>query len=313
MKNILILAAFMFILAGCGQNKEDQKNLKKEIIQMNLVVGETYTTRINAEMISYQDIDNSESQVFNSMNGTMTFTVLSEKDDVYEMEVRYTHLGMQMTSAYVNMEGDSDNPDPDNIFAMLMHNMMNKAFNIQMKKDGSITEIRNIDSLFVNLFDGLPEMDEATQAELTEQMKKAFVNDGLKGNLEQITAIYPPKPVAEDEKWEKTIQLEGTMKATQNITFRLKSADEKTFVIKGVGKMLIDKKNIVTVGDNRYQYDLDGDVKTSITIDRKTGWILSGTVTQEYSGDMYMFKDEFSKEKTKVPLTITTNIEYSNK
>jgi hypothetical protein len=313
MKNILILAAFMFALSSCGQKTEDAKDLKKETIQLNLTIGETYTTTIEAEMSSAQQNSGSQNQLSSSIFGTIAFKVLSENDGVYDMEVSYTRLGMSMISGSINFSGDSDNPDPDNIFSTILHNMMNKAFRVKMKKDGSIAEITKIDTLFSSLFVGLPDLDEDMQLMLTEQMKNSFGINGLKANLEQMTAIYPSKPVARGEKWSKTIQLESTMKATQEVTYSYKSSDEKEFVISGIGTITTNKNEIVESSGYKYQYDLLGDVDAEIYIDRKTGWVKHGKVKQEFSGDMYILENELIEEKMTVPVEIITITDYSTK
>lgn len=255
---------------------------QKSTIGLKLEIGKTYSQTYISKVDMTQDLNGIKQQVKMDITGGMDFKVTGKSSDQYEMDVAYTSLVMKMDMGGMEMVMSSESAD-DDVFSVIMKNMIGKTFNISMKRNGTISDIRNLDNVFSSVFTAFPDLPEMQKQQILTQVKQAYGEKAFKGNIEMITAIFPDKSVSIGDTWTNSIQLESGMAGLMNNTFTL--VDKETISAKST-MSTEDKEAYVDVNGMPTKYNLNGTMNSTFTIDPTSNWIVKGVINQNISGDI---------------------------
>ncbi len=148
MKTFFQILLTLLVLASCAPEKVK--------LELNLNPGEVYKQRLTSKMSVSQTINGRKSFMGMTVSGLMAYKVLGVQDSVYQMQVVYQHLTMKMDLPNGVREFSSEKKDTTDIFSTLLAVMKNNPFYVKMDRFGKILEVKNIDSLFVNMFVKFP-------------------------------------------------------------------------------------------------------------------------------------------------------------
>lgn len=283
-------------------------NLNKADLGLKLKVGDTYSQSYVSKTSITQNINGMEQVINMEIIGGMTFHVEERMSDRYLMSASYSSLAMKMNSPMGEVLFSSEGETED-MFSIIMKNMVGKAFKIEMHKNGSIAGIHELDNIFNNMFEAFPDLPEQQKAQITAQLKQAYGEKAFKGNIEMITAIFPDQDVEVGESWKNSVKLESGMSAFMNNTFTLVETGTDAVLIDGITEISTeDKDAYMDVNGMPTRYNLSGKMKTSYKVDPQTNWIIEGTIEQEMSGDVQIQDNPSLPGGITIPMTMTNNM-----
>ena len=306
MKTIFSIALSMLLLTSCQPSKEK--------LQLNLSKGETYYQKIVSDMSLSQTINGQEMKINMVITGATSYKVLDIQDTIYDMQVQYENLSMKMTLPNGTMEFSTEKNDESDIFSTILKVLKNKSFYIKLTKTGKINEVKNIDSLFLGIFEKFPEIPEEQKMQIQNQLLQAYGEKSFKGNFEMAMAIFPSKEVLKGDKWTINTQLETGMSGNMETTYELTEIASSFYLIKGDSKITTaDKDAYIPVNGMPVKYDLTGTMLSNIKIDKTTGWTIEAKISQNITGYSEIKDNPQMPGGMKIPLAMKNEMTITEK
>ncbi len=262
---------------------------KKIDLSLNLNVGDVYHHNYKINTDIKQDINGQEMNINLDISSDMTFEVLQKSSNSYEMKVMYNSIAMNMKSPMGSMQFDSKNPGSENVFTKLLNQMIDFELIANINFDGTIADIKNVDTMYKSMFDQFPELPETQRTQLESQLRQTFGKEALAGNIEMVTAIFPNKKIGEGDTWENTTELKGGMEGTFNNKYTLKKLDGDIAMVERESSIESDTGEKMVNGMPTV-YNLKGTMNSTLKVDVNTGWIQEGNISQTMGG-MVEIKD----------------------
>lgn len=304
MKNIFILVLSAIILASCSPSAPLGFHLKE---------GEIYHQNMKLKATVVQNIQGQNMELIMTIGGDMEYKVLAAKDDIYELEVKYKSLTMEMQLPQGNMSYSSENPNE--LISRMLADMKDKAFEISMTKTGKVKEVRNMDNLFNTMMDNFPELGMQERAQIEAQLRDAFGEESFKGSIEMITAIFPEDPnVKLGDSWTITTELANTVTAEVKSTYTLKEENDNFRFISGNSTITSKEgdEGFTQIGGMSARYDLRGSMSSNIKLDPKTGWITEASVNQEITGKAIVEANAQMPQGMIIPIIMKNKMTITN-
>jgi len=241
----------------------------------------------NAKMLISQTANGQQQDITTAIIANMAFKVTGVMDTAYSMEVKITRVGLQMKVGGKDLNFDSDKKGQQDIMSNILGNMTGKAFSLIMTKKGKVASINDIENIYSNLFDGIPNVTDDQKAQLKNQMIQSFGAKAFKGSIELGTAIFPDNKVAKNNTWEIATQLESIVKAKVKTTFSLQDITDNSYLVHGDAVMASDKDAPYTeMNGMPIKYDLTGTSTYEIKLDKVTNWITEAKINQVMKGNI---------------------------
>jgi hypothetical protein len=281
---------------------------QKATISLNLQLDSSYYMITKAKMHMIQNISGQTQDINITISGKMSFKVKTIKDTVYMMEARYEKLRMQMESAAVNMDMNSDAGDKQNPLSILIHNMTRNSFKVNLSKKGRVLSVEDFDKLISGMFDGIPQISEAQKEQFKNQMIQSFGPTAMKGSLEITTAFFPNNPIAKSDQWTINTSLESAISAKIKTVYTLQNTDEKTYTIHGDGVITsLPVDDYKMVNGLPMKYIINGTSTNELKVDKATGWVLEAKINQSINGDVQIKDNPKVPGGMTIPMTLTTD------
>jgi hypothetical protein len=281
MKTLLTLLGSVILLIPCSA--------QKVMLQLNLEKGGIYSQNLVSNLSINESVNGQQINILMTIDGKMSYKVIEIQDNIYDMEVRYVSLNMKMTLSNVTAEFSSEKNDESDIMSSLLASIKDKPFMVKMTKSGKVNEVKNIDVLFSNMFDKLPQLNEAQKQQVMDQLKQAYGEKAFKGNIEMCSAIFSDAPVSRGDKWTVNTQLEAGMAAKMETVYELKEITDNYYQILGNSEIATaDKDAYVESNGMKLKYDLSGTMISDIQIDKISGWVKHALINQSMKGTAYV-------------------------
>ena len=299
---------FLLIVVAFTPSRAQKSN-----ISLNIEKGKTYSHNTSSTVTIIQDLNGMEMEMEMGMSGTLDYLVMGMEGENYKLEARYKNVSMSMNMPQGSMSYNSEKKDEEDILSTMLGEMINKPFVIIMKKNGQIKEIRDIDVLYNSMFKKFPQIPEAQIEQLKLQLMKTYGEEAFRGNIEMVTSVFPDKEVAVGDTWSKTTILKSTMSASIKSTFELKNITDTYYVIEGASTIdTIDKDTYVESNGLLMKFDLQGTMKSTIKVDRKTGWIIESEISQDFGGNAAVKPNEQLPDGMLIPMDIESVTKITN-
>lgn len=289
---------------------------QKETLELNLIKGEVYRQNMISNASVVQTLEGQQIKMDMSIGGNMTYRVLDIQDGLYEMDVRYESLTMKVSHPLygVVMEIDTKKNDESDMVSKIFGMITDKPFLVKMTKTGKVTEVKDVELLFSDMFDTFPELDDNQKQQIKDQMMQAYGEKAFKGNLEMCSAIFPDVPVSKGEKWNVKTQLESGFSANMETVYQLNDITDSHFQIIGNSTVeTADKEAYIESNGMPMKYDMAGTMVSDIKIDKVTGWVLSAEISQSISGTASIKGNPQMPGGLVIPMTMDTEMTISNK
>ncbi len=297
MKSILVsvIAAF-FVVFLHGQEVELLLNLEK---------GKTYRQTSQNRTIMSQQVESQTINVEMEFDVLMAMTVKDITEDGYIIKVQYEELKMVVKTPFASMVFSSESDDENDTFANVMNAMKDVSFEMVMNERGKIVEVRNIESLLQAGIDNLDGLDPMQKQQAMAQISQGFGEDTFKGNIEIATAIFPEHPVKAGDKWTIQTDNDAGMPTRVTSTYTLSELTQTHAVLTGNSQIeTLEKDAFMETNGMQMQFDINGAMVSRITIDRATGWIVEGQISQEISGESIIRGNPMMPDGMVIPMTI---------
>lgn len=306
MKKILNVLVVFLLLTACQTQKEK--------LGLNLSKGEVYHQKMNSKVSIEQTVNGQPMNINMSYNASMSYKVTDLQEGVYEMEVRYESLVMKMSLPNGEMEFSSEKNDPTDIMSIVLAYMKDKPFLVKMTTTGKVNEVKNIETIFYNVFDQFPQLSDAQKEQIKAQLTQAYGEKAFKGNIEMCSAIFSENAVAKGDEWTIHTDMESGMSAKMKSVYELKEVTDTQYKIFGNSKIeTADKDAYIESNGMPLRYDLNGTMTSDITIDKNTCWTTSAIIKQSIKGTAYVKGNPQMPEGTAIPMSINSEINISEK
>ena len=183
--------------------------VQAQVVKMtlNLEKGRAYQQHTDYTASIQQNLNGQQVNMVMSVQGGMSFLVKDANANGYEMEVVYESLTMGLELPQGIMEFSSEKENPQDVFSIILSAMKNKPFQVDISKNGKVTAVRNIESIYESAFERFPQLPEAQKAQIKAQLAKAYGAEAFRGNLEMAMAIFPETTVEPGDSWKIHTQL----------------------------------------------------------------------------------------------------------
>jgi len=288
MKNVsTLLFILLFGYLGIGQVKLEYKLEKDEV----------FTIKQEAKQVITQQLDGTEHELTNIIDGILEFKVLGEENDHYQIAMTFKDLNLKMMS---NIQGELMNVSAKEIVegdaqSKIFNCLLDHPVEMTLSRNGDILNVTGGDSLVVKMAEASGLEDDFSLAMMKKSLKKEFGSEALSNSYEQMTFLYPQQKVQPGDSWENAYS--GKL-STKN-KWTLESLKESRAEIIGKAEVLMD------ISEPSTTMNLAGNQDTRITADLESGFILSMIVEGESKGTGTMAQLGDQKIPTSIKSTVT--------
>jgi hypothetical protein len=287
---------------------------QKVDLSLKLKKGSVYSQVSTSKATIIQTVNGQQMNMQVNITGTMNYLVTDIKENVYNMEVKYKNLAMEMNLPQGNVKFSSDKPDEKDVFSTLFAGMIDKPFFVKMTKKGRIEQIKGIDSLFERLMAKFPQLSNEQKAGIRSQLMNSFGEKAFKGNMELMTAVFPDNPVSKGDVWKVNTNLASSVKAKVQSIYGFKGESNSNYTIHGDSKIATDEKApYVETNGMPMKYNLTGSMTSDIKIDKESGWIVEARVNQEMKGNTQIKDSPKTPGGMTIPMTMKNETLVTNK
>lgn len=310
MKPIITLLSLVILISPlCAQ---------KHNLAFNLQKGNVYFQTVTANSTIRQNLGGQQMDIKATIVGRMSYKVNDFKNNIYSMDVKYESVSMKMEMQGTTMDFSSDKKEGGDQLSTMMSKFLagltKSPFQIEMTSKGKIQSIKGLDVLFDKMFDEFPSLSPEQKAQFKGQLAQSYGGDAFKSNFEMAMAIYPDKPVAVGEKWTVNSASKTGMELKIGSEFQLADASGSFNTIKGLSKLeIVDKEAYTTQNGIDMKFDITGDMTTELKVNKQTGWIEEGKLTQSLKGNAITKDSPQTPGGMTIPMVIDTHMLISGK
>jgi hypothetical protein len=303
MKPIIIFSICCFSINSVAQKVSLALSLKQD---------STYYLTTNVNSTITQTINGAQQLSSVLISGRVAHKVTAIKDTVYEMEVTYKNLAMNMNIAgkVIRFDSNSDDQSP---FARIMRGMLDKSFSMIITKSGHVLAVNHTDNIFANLFNGIEGVSEAQKTQITDQMKNSYGEKSIKSNFQEAFPMFPAGAISPSDQWLATSTIEANGVIIINTIYHLQTANVNYNLIHG---------DALLKSEGSAQYHLSngipmrfvkitGSVTSDLKLDKNTGWVIEAKTNRFVKGTIEVQNGPKTPGGLSVPMSVGSNTTLS--
>lgn len=173
-----------------------------------------------------------------------------------------------------------DTKHPRYPYAQNMTAVVGKPINLLISTKGQTTDsITGIDSIVAHVYDSFVKLPDSAVVENTKyRIKETYGESNTRSLIEAITTIAPDSLIKKNGTWTCNSQFIANLKANIKTTYQLKNSTESTYEIEGTSEISNGEDSKFTTNGISYKLEeLNGTIKSEITLDKNTGLLNKGT------------------------------------
>lgn len=298
MKNVLTTAFALFL--GVSAFAQEPVNLK-----FNLGKG----TVNQIKSISKQNIQatyNGTPFKTDVNSGTTTsFTLLSQENDIMRIEFKFDTIQSKTTSPMRNFETNSTKPAKKTEY---LEKAMNKfsTYTIiaKISTAGKFLGFENYKTFRNNVLAVMDSVPEGKKEQIQKQVDMFLKESALQTMIEPMFSYMPESPIKKSDKWETSYSLVGG--GIAGMVFNTYTLDNVT----GKSAQLLVESELESVPSTTENPNMNIDIKGksagTMSIDLKTGIIMTSKDKKHYEGTMTM---KNQGNEMKMPMVIDAESE----
>ncbi|MBT8320053.1 MAG: hypothetical protein KJO90_00130 [Eudoraea sp.] len=267
MKRAIIFVYFLLLSVAAISQTNLQYNLKE---------GEVYKIKQEALQMIFQEMDGAVHELTNEISGLLEFHVIKERDTTFEIDLFFRDLNLVMTSSIQGelMNVNARDVNENDIQSKIFNSLLNEPVHMILSKNGDILEVTGGDTLVAKMSGASGISDEFSLNMMKKSLEREFGSEALSNSYEQMTFIYPSKPVRVGEVWKNEYQ----GKLSSRNSWLLEAVSDSSATIKGEAEITRDVSEPVST------MKLDGSQSTWIETDLLSGFIVSMKVEGSSKG-----------------------------
>jgi hypothetical protein len=288
---VLVLLLLTLGLPGALQGQET--------LRYRLEKGDLFTVEQQAEQQITQKMDQSDHRMTNRISAVLQFRVVGKSESSYLLDFEFKDLVFSINS---NIQGEllnirAQELDETDVQSRLFNSLLNTPIRMELSTRGEILGVQGGDSLVSRMLASTGLEDGFTKSLMQKSLEQEYGSQALARSYEQMTYIYPARPVQVGDRWKNTFG--GKLEASN--TWILDSLLADRAVISGESVIRMKTQ------DSGTSMVLEGTQQTHIRTDRKSGFISQMTVESTADGTSTMVQTG----ALEIPTHISTHITYT--
>ncbi len=269
-------------------------------LKFNLKPGDKYLFSSVVKQDITQEMMGQKVVTKQDMSSDYIYDVQTVKDGIATINVTFSAIKMDtdVAGGMQQLHFDSDNPDADTGELKVLSNLVGKSFLLYVNEEGKVERI-----------EGLAEMIGSVDEQHAEILKQSFGDSSMIQSMNQITNIYPNKPVGKGDSWTKSSagSVAGMLHSTATSDFSLSDISGDLALLAVDGQMVFSKlENSSNPLLQGAKFDLNGTQKGTLEVDIKSGLPVRTTLKQNISGTLEI-------QGMQIPMTIVSDITITGK
>jgi hypothetical protein len=259
---------------------------KKIEFKFKLAPNKTYKQETKLISNTTQTVQGSE---MNSKNGVSSVTymeVKEEGDTASVYSVWYDELSMDIEGMGMNQSFSSDTSSLAMVDPMssILAGLVEKKFDATINTKGKVTYVENLEEIIES---AVGTAGGAQADMIKEQISSSFGDGGFAKNIEMSTRVVPEDPIKVGDSWEVQQYTSTGLPLILTNNFTLKEVNNGVATIGVKGSLKVDPANAkTTIQGMNATYFMDGTRKGEIMVEVETGWMQSGTLTDNIVGSI---------------------------
>lgn len=315
---VLLSVALALSLAGCGEPGASTGAAPERItLALHLEKGRSYPLRMEMDMDIVQTVGGRESTTRQSVG----MDISTEVEGVApggDMNLRYTFDELRMKAEGPGGPREFDTatatPPVPLMFRPLMA-LRGQSISITTTRLGKVTAVGGMTALLERMMDSLTEGEEGTPpaalAVIREQLRKQFGDESMRQMLSRATGYIPPSAVGTGDTWNVELVLLAPYPMQTDTAYTLGEVRGESVTIGARGTVKpAPGEAVVEMGPVRMRVDLTGTQEGSFEVDRESGWLIRGEVTQSMKGTMTALGAGPGETDMVIPMTLKGRIRF---
>lgn len=267
-------------------------------LEYNLAKGDVFTIRQEAVQEITQEMDGTTYEITNSINGTLEFRVLDQRDSIYEIAVTFKDLNLYMSSNTdgVMLDIKAGEVSDENMQSRIFGSLLNVPIHILLDRSGDVLQVDGGDNLISRMASASGIEDTLSLSIIRESLRQDFGSEALSNSYEQMTYIYPKTKIQIGDSW----QNEYKGKISSHNQWTLDGLKAGRASIHG------DASVVMNLSEDTARMQLAGNRKTEISTDLSSGFLLAMRVESNSRG----FSILPQLGGNEIPTTIKSTITY---
>jgi len=275
-----LLVLLAFVVSSCSQSGGGSSG-DKVTLELNLEKGQEYKMVSDTD----QDISMKVMGMSNDMKQSMSFftkfDVLGEKGDGYEMKITYDRIKYKIESAMmgelIDYDSEGTSEGGGNPMMATMNDgfdaLIGQSFNMVMSRQGKVESVSGLDELMNSMADKVGGAEAQTMS-----------SDDMSKMMQNMMAIFPKTQVGVGDTWGSKTKLGGQYPMEMETDYKVEEIDAKKVYLNVEAEMVMDSE--MELPDGIGSMDMEGEMDGSMEVDRKTGMVVSSTLTMEMKGNV---------------------------
>ena len=275
-KSFMLLFVFLSFTAVIAQKTE---------LKYNLETGREYFQEVITESKVQQHIMGMDMEISNTITMTLGYKVTAKDGRYYDMDIRYVSMAMEMETPYGSNIISNEKADENDPGSMMLARVMDVPFEVRMRDDGKVTEIKNIDVLIQKMMEDMGDVTDPMMMQIGAQLQQQFGENAMTSQIESYSRIFPDGPVAVGDQWQASMEMVSMMPLNIQTVYQFMGEKDGFYHIQGLSEISSSDLPDDASGMNM-SMDMVGNQTFSALIDKATGWISQATLIQDLEGEV---------------------------
>lgn len=270
----------MFLIVSCTGPKIDLK--------FNLKPGSIYKYTVTTDQQISQTIQGQVVDMDQTIIMEYRYNVREINDqgntiiDIVYERIGYLQDGPLGNIEYRSWEETKEVP----VMAQGFASLVGQGFTMEISPYGSVVNITGANEIIDKMLEDMdfPESESMSQ-EIKTSMQNQFGDAALQETMKKMFSIYPGRPVGVGDSWQAIWNMSKGFPMILNNTWKITDIDSNQVFLDVYTKAESNKEAIlIQMGGVEMSYDLSGEQKGSMILDRATGWCIGSQLEQAFEG-----------------------------
>lgn len=303
MKNKYLLLSAFLLVTGFMQLAAQAVKLEFDPPQ-----GLEYTTQYDIQSTIDQAVMGIEQTVDVKTYMVLNTRVLENTEEYCLVEMRYTRMAVETSTAMFSFVIDSDGDPDENPVNASLKAIIDQPFTARINHRGQLLSIEGVERIIENML-VQSQVDQAASEQYNNILKQSFGEENLNQNLQQFSPAFPTKAVKPGESW--TYDLSATSAQVEFLLHNTATLMETTvggnkIMIKS--DMTIPSNSPIMVQGMTANFEMKGTQVGEIIVEPNIGITKSGILTQEIEGEIKLSTGNDEGSDMSIPMKIKNSI-----
>lgn len=306
-----LFAICLVVCVSCKFQPESNRNndgsSKIYTIKLAPESGTTYKYEIENEIISTVTTEGKDIETENISSIGATYKIDQDSSGNYIFHIRYDAVKLVTKANGSEVVLDSKNSEASlNQLERMLGMLVDANIMATISKGGDILSVSGYEELGEKIITSIDGADPASVTSVREQWNKTIGEGVVRKNLDQMFHVFPDSAVHIGDKWNLTSEEAGEMPFKVTSHYELKAINDMLAIIQASGRLSLKQQNATFAGVGNVNLALDGNQKSDLEIDARTGMLMRARIKSEVAGTIIVAGRE-------LPIEIMSTVTISGK